>query len=343
MKKLSATQVAELTGGTVINESNIEVNSVSSLKLAGPEQLSFLGNNKYIPQVKSSKAGIILIPSDYEPEDDKCYVVCENASAAFSVIVETFAPDPISFPPGIHPDASVADDAVVGENCHIGANAVIESKAVIGSGTVIAAGSVVGHEAKIGENCHLHPNVTIRERCIVGNRCIIHSNTAIGSDGFGFIPGKDGHKKIPQVGIVVLEDDVEIGSSVCVDRARFGVTRIGQGTKIDNLVQIAHNVEVGAHCFIVSQAGIAGSTSIGNFVIMAAQAGIAGHLDVGDGVVMAGRAGVTKDIEPGSKIFGFPAVPKREFIKQGLTYKKVERLENELAELKKQLEELKKD
>ena len=337
MKELSCTQAAELVQGSVINPCDNTVNSVASLSEAEAFQLSFLGNTKYSPQVTTSKAGIILIPEDFEPEDSKCYIACKNPSAAFSVIVDFFAPEPIQFPAGIHPSAAVAEDAEIGEGVHIGANAVIESKAVIGKNSVIAAGVVVGHEAVIGENCHLHPNCTLRERCKIGNRCIIHSSTAIGSDGFGFIPGKDGHKKIPQVGIVELEDDVEIGSCVCVDRARFGTTKIGRGTKIDNLVQIAHNVEVGAHCFIVSQAGIAGSTKIGNFVIMAAQAGIAGHLTVGDGVTMAGRAGVTKDIEPGSKIFGFPAVPKREFIRQSLTYKKVEKLEQELAELKKRL------
>jgi UDP-3-O-[3-hydroxymyristoyl] glucosamine N-acyltransferase len=339
MSELTCTQVAQLTGGKILNPSTLTVGAVASLEIAQENQLSFLGNSKYAPQVKDSSAGITIIPDDYQPEDDKCYIVCENPSAAFSIIIDAFAPEPINFEPGIHPDASVAEDANIGTNCHIGPNAVVLGGATIGDNTVISAGTVIGHEAQIGSNCLFHPNVTIRERCEVGNRVIIHSNTAIGSDGFGFIPGAGGHKKIPQVGIVVLEDDVEIGSSVCIDRARFGKTRIGTGTKIDNLVQIAHNVEVGAHCFIVSQAGIAGSSKLGNYVIMAAQAGIAGHISVGDGVTMAGRAGVTKDIEPGSKIFGFPAVPKREFIKQNLTYKKVERLENELKEMKKMIEE----
>jgi UDP-3-O-[3-hydroxymyristoyl] glucosamine N-acyltransferase len=343
MDKLSCTQIAEMTGGKVLNNCDIVVSSVASLEDATETQLSFLGNSKYSPQVPTSNAGIIIIPEDYRPEDDKCYIVCQNPSAGFSTIIDTFAPAPIEFQPGVHPNASIAKDATIGENCHIGANAVIESMATIGANTIIAAGTVVGHEVSIGENCHLHPNVTIRERCIIGNRCIIHSATAIGSDGFGFIPGSNGHKKIPQVGNVVLEDDVEVGSCVCIDRARFGKTKIGQGTKIDNLVQIAHNVEIGAHCFIVSQSGIAGSTKLGDFVIMAAQAGIAGHINVGNGVTMAGRAGVTKDIADGSKVFGFPAVSKREFIKQGLAYKKVERLENDLAELKKQINELKND
>ena len=341
MKQLSCQEIAELTGGNLLNPTEKKISSVASLLEAADSQLSFLGNDKYAPQVKESKAGVILIPSNYEPEDDKCYIVCENASAAFSQIIDIFAPEPINFEPGIHPNASVAEDAEIGEGCHIAANATVLSGAKIGKNTVICSGTVVGYEAVVGEDCLFHPNVTIRERCEIGNRVIIHSSTAIGSDGFGFIPGAQGHKKIPQVGIVVLEDDVEIGSCVCIDRARFGKTRIGTGTKIDNLVQIAHNVEIGAHCFIVSQSGIAGSSKLGNFVIVAAQAGITGHVEVGDGVTMAGRAGVTKDIAPGQKVFGFPAVSKKEFVMQNLRIKKIERMEKELKELKKQIEELK--
>ena len=343
MKQLSCQQIAELTGGTLVNPHDKLITSVASLLEATENQLSFLGNDKYIPQVTVSKAGIVLIPDNYQPEDDKCYIICKNASAAFSQVIDIFAPEPIKYKAGIHPNASVAESATVGSNCHIGANAVILDGAVIGDNTVICAGTVIGHEAVIGSDCLFHPNVTIRERCIVGNRVIIHSNTAIGSDGFGFIPGAGGHKKIPQVGIVVLEDDVEIGSSVCIDRARFGKTRIGTGTKIDNLVQIAHNVEIGAHCFIVSQSGIAGSSKLGNFVIVAAQAGITGHVEVGDGVTMAGRAGVTKDIAPGSKVFGFPAVSKKEFVMQNLRIKKIEKMEKELKEMKKLIEGLSKE
>lgn len=340
MKKLSCQEIAELTGGKLLNPTENEISSVASLLEATENQLSFLGNDKYIPQIKDSKAGVILIPDNYTPEDDKCYIVCQNASSAFSQVIDIFAPEPIKYAPGIHPTASIAEDAEIGEGCHIAANATVLGGAKIGANTVICSGTVIGHEAQIGSDCLLHPNVTVRERCILGDRVIIHSSTAIGSDGFGFIPGARGHKKIPQVGIVVLEDDVEVGSCVCIDRARFGKTRIGTGTKIDNLVQIAHNVEIGAHCFIVSQSGIAGSSKLGNFVIVAAQAGITGHVEVGDGVTMAGRAGVTKDIEAGQKVFGFPAVSKKEFVMQNLRIKKIERMEKELKELKKQIEEL---
>ncbi|MCM8534682.1 MAG: UDP-3-O-(3-hydroxymyristoyl)glucosamine N-acyltransferase [Lentisphaeraceae bacterium] len=341
MKQLSSSEVAQLVKGELLGSSqNVSIVAVASLEDADGTQLSFLGNDKYAPQVKESKAGIVLIPSDYTIEDDKCYIKCDNPSAAFSLIIDHFAPEPVTFEPGVHPSAVVHPSATIADGAHIGPNAVISKDVKVGKNSVICAGVVISEKAEVGEDCLLHPNVTIRERCLIGNRCIIHSSTAIGSDGFGFIPRKGGHKKIPQVGIVVLEDDVEVGSCVTIDRARFGKTKIGTGTKIDNLVQIAHNVEIGAHCFIVSQSGIAGSTTLGNYVIMAAQAGIAGHLQVGDGVTMMGRAGVTKDISPGQTIFGFPAVPKKQYIKQNLRIKKIERLEKELAEIKKQLSEL---
>ena len=340
MKLLSCSQVAEMVSGQLFGSIDSKVSAVASLQDATVSSLSFLGNDKYIPQVKESSAGIVLVPENYEIDDDKCYIKCKNASAAFSTIIDYFAPEPIQFEAGIHPSAVVDSTATIGENVHVGPNAVIGKDATIGDNTVVGACTVIGEEVTIGKDCLFHPNVTVRERCQIGDRCIIHSSSAIGSDGFGFIPGKNGHTKIPQVGIVVLEDDVEIGSCVTIDRARFGKTRIGNGTKIDNLVQIAHNVEIGSHCFIVSQSGIAGSSKLGNLVIMAAQAGMAGHLEVGDGVTIMGRAGITKDIPAGQTIFGFPAVPKKEFIKQNLRLKKVERLEKELANIKEQLKTL---
>ena len=341
MKQLSCSQIAEMVNGELIGHTDSLISAVASLEDAKATELSFLGNDKYAPQVKESSAGIVFIPENYEIEDKKCYIKCKNASAAFSAIIDFFAPEPIQFEAGVHPSAVIADSVELGENVHIGPNAVIGKSTKIGDNTVVGACTVIGEEAIIGNDCLFHPNVSIRERCEIGHRCIIHSGTAIGSDGFGFIPGKDGHKKIPQVGTVVLEDDVEIGSCVTIDRARFGKTRIGIGTKIDNLVQVAHNVEIGSHCFVVSQSGIAGSTKLGNFVIMAAQAGIAGHLEVGNGVTMMGRAGVTKDIPDGQTIFGFPAVPKKEFIKQNLKLKKIDKLEKLLKELKSEINSLK--
>ena len=340
MKQLSCSQVAEMVNGRLCGSTDSMISAVASLQDATDSDLSFLGNDKYIHQVKESSAGIILVPENYEIDDNKCYIKCKNASAAFSKIIDYFAPEPIQFEAGIHPSAVVDKTSTIGENVHVGPNTVIGKGSIIGDNTIIGACTVIGEEVSIGKGCLFHPNVTIRERCQIGNRCIIHSGTAIGSDGFGFIPGKNGHTKIPQVGIVVLEDDVEIGSCVTIDRARFGKTCIGNGTKIDNLVQVAHNVEIGSHCFVVSQSGIAGSSKLGNFVVMAAQAGMAGHLEVGDGVTIMGRAGITKDIPAGQTIFGFPAVPKKEFIKQNLRIKKVERLEKELADIKEKLKTL---
>ena len=317
----------------------ISSSEVSSLTEATTESVSFLGNKKYIDQVYPSKAAVILLPEGFDcPEDNKVYIACKNPSASFSKVIDYFAADPIEFPRTIHPLAYVASTAQIGENVHIGPHVTIEEGAVIGDNSVVASGSYVGHCAVLQDDVLIYPNVTIRERSEIGFRCIVHSGSSIGSDGFGFIPGANGHTKIPQVGIVVLEDDVEIGANSCVDRARFGKTIVGQGTKVDNLVQVAHNVKVGKHCFLVAQSGIAGSTTLGNGVIIAGQSAVAGHLIIGDGVTVSAKSGVTKDYRSKEVLFGTPAIPRKDFVAEKLAIKKVARLEKQLKELQKKLE-----
>jgi UDP-3-O-[3-hydroxymyristoyl] glucosamine N-acyltransferase len=204
---------------------------------------------------------------------------------------------------------------------------------VIGARSVIGAGCYIGHETKIGEDCLFHPNVTIRERCLLGNKVYIHSGAVIGSDGFGYIPGENGHTKIPQVGIVQIDDDVELGANVTVDRARFGRTWIKEGVKVDNIVHIAHNVIVGKYCFIVSQVGIAGSTELEDRVVAAGQVGIGGHLHIGAGAMLMGQSGVTKDIEPGATVIGSPAIPIKEQSLNNLYMKKLRKFEKRLKAL----------
>jgi len=213
----------------------------------------------------------------------------------------------------------VAEGVTLGADISIGAHAVIETGAVIGDRTVIGAGAFIGVETRIGEDSFIHPNTTIRERCVIGNRVTIHSGTVVGSDGFGYEQVNGKHVKIPQVGIVQIDDDVEIGANVAIDRARFGRTWIGEGTKIDNLVQIGHNVVIGKHAIIISQVGISGSTRVGNYAIIAGQAGLAGHINIGDHVVIGGQAGIAKDVPEKTAMLGSPAVPMREF-KEGLFY-----------------------
>jgi UDP-3-O-[3-hydroxymyristoyl] glucosamine N-acyltransferase len=209
----------------------------------------------------------------------------------------------------------------------------------VGENCIIGANTYFGHETVIGDNTLLYPNVTVRERCEIGKRVIIHSNTVIGSDGFGYIPGKEGHKKIPQVGIVAIHNDVELGSNVSIDRARFGATTIGEGTKIDNLVQVAHNVIIGKHCFIVSMVVFAGSVEIGDFVTIAGQAAISGHLQVGSGCTILGKAGVTRDLKPGEVVMGMPATSRKEFVSERMQIRKIVKLEQRLKDLESRFQD----
>lgn len=339
-------QLAELIGGRLVGHCPDKLTGVAALQDAGPTDVSFFANERYRDQVAASRAGVVLVPPDYEesPPAERAFIRCPDASEAFSRAVELFAPPPVVYPPGCDPRAVVGADATIATSAHIGPCAVVETGAHVGAHSVVAAGCYVGEDTRIGDHCLIYPNVTIRERCQIGNRVIIHSGATIGSDGFGFIPGADGHTKIPQVGSVRIDDDVEIGAQVAVDRARFGKTWIRRGAKIDNLVQVAHNVVIGEYAFVVAQTGISGSTRIGRSVTLAGQAGLAGHLEVGDRAIVMAQAGVSKDVPPGARIFGSPAVSLREFartqmqIKElGTLRKTVKALEKKLAQLEAQL------
>jgi len=344
VKTLTSQQIAELIGGQLIGPPDLTVNGVAALDAAGPDRVSFLGNPRYARQVLPSAAGVVLVPDSFEPEPPagRAWVVCADPSAAFATVVAEFAPPPIHFPPGIHPTAAVSSDASVAASAHVGANAVIGPGAIVGDRTVIGAGVVLGHETRVGADCLLHPNVTIRERCVLGDRVIIHPGTVVGSDGFGYISGPNGHRKIPQVGIVRIDDDVEIGACVAVDRARFGATWIKRGAKIDNLVQIAHNVVVGEGCLIVAQVGIAGSSHLGRGVVIAGQVGIAGHLELHDGATVMAQSGIGKDVPAGAVMFGSPAVTRKEYIRERAAIHGIPKLKQAIARLQQRLDELEK-
>jgi len=335
--KTTVRELATLLGGQIFGgDPETSIEGFASISEASTGDLTFYGNPKYLTALRACRASAALVPLDFSEEIPAILIKVQNPSIAFAKIVEAHAPKPIRFAPGIHATAVIAPDVQLGADVSIHAHVVIESGAKIGDRTVLCAGTYIGHNSQLGADCHLHPNVTIREESLIGNRVAIHSGTVIGSDGFGYEQASGKHVKIPQVGIVQIEDDVEIGANVTIDRARFGRTRIGEGTKIDNLVQIAHNVTVGKHCIIISQAGISGSTRLGNYVILAGQVGVAGHLAIGDQAVVAAQSGVSKSIPARETWFGYPAQPEKQ-AKRNLVH--VHKLEK-LYERVKQLEQL---
>jgi len=290
-----------------------EITGVASLQEARPGEITFFGNPRYLSQLRLSRASAVIVPIGFQEEISPVLLRVENPSVAFATVVAAFAPAEILPESGIHPSAVVHPKARIGANVSIGPLAIVSEGAEIGTGSAIGAGCFVGQEVKIGENCLLHANVTIRERCILGDRVILQPGAVIGACGFGYELRDGRHQKIPQTGIVEIENDVEIGANTTIDRARFGRTLISEGSKIDNLVQIAHNVQVGPHSIICSQVGISGSTRVGSYVILAGQVGLAGHLEIGDKAVLGAKAGVSKNVPPGSMLIGAPAKPMKEW------------------------------
>ncbi len=310
--KLSVEDILSLTGGKLLGTTpEISISGVATLSEACPSEVAFLGNEKYYQDYLHSKAGLILVPPSLpEYPAGRIYVEVENPSLAFNALVSHFMKATQSFTPGISPQAIIEDGVTLNaDKVRIAAGCIIERGASIGDGCDIGPGCIIGQGVTIGENCKLYARVTVRERCEIGSHVVIQPAAVIGSDGFGFLLNKEtgSYDTIDQVGIVVIGDHVDIGANTCIDRARFGRTIIGEGCKIDNLVQIGHNVRVGKHTIIVAQTGIAGSTTIGNYVTIAAQCGIAGHLSIGDQAIVGAKSGVISDLEAGKHYWGLPA------------------------------------
>lgn len=345
MKNISMTaaQIAEIVKGEIIGDAERTVTGVAGIKEAASHQLSFVGNRKYQELLTDAKAGIILVCADLAKAEkaDSTLIVCQNVDAAFAAVVAIYADEPPVYTPGIHPSAVVSPEAKLGSNVAICANAVIEAGAEIGDNTVIGAGCYIGHDAKIGANSLLYPNVTVMYRCIVGRKAVIHPGVVIGGDGFGFIPGPEGLIKVPQTGIVQIDDDVEIGANTTIDRARFGRTWIKSNVKIDNQVMIAHNVTIGESSILVAQCGIAGSSELGRGVILAAKAGVNGHITLGDGVKVAGTSGVLRSIPAGQTVVGAPAESQREFMARLALPGRFEKLSKKLTALQEEVAQLK--
>ncbi|MDO5472053.1 MAG: UDP-3-O-(3-hydroxymyristoyl)glucosamine N-acyltransferase [Akkermansia sp.] len=343
---LSLDEIVGLTGGKILNPApEISVSGVATLAEACPGEISFLGNEKYFKDFLGTKASVVLVPPSLpEYPENVIFVEVENPSLAFNAIVGFFMKAANDFTPGVSPAAMVDPTARLNpDKVRIAPGVVIEAGAEIGDGCDIGPGCVIGKSAVLGEKCKLHPNVVVRERCVLGKEVVIQPGAVIGSDGFGFLLNKETgrYETVDQVGIVVIEDNVDIGANTTIDRARFGRTIIGEGTKIDNLVQIGHNVVVGKHTVIVSQCGIAGSTHIGDYVTVAAQAGVAGHLKIGDKAVLAARTGVMSDLEGGKVYWGSPASLFTDARRQYAAIRKLPEAMKEMANLKKQAEEIK--
>ena len=301
-------ELAEILGGEVIGDPAVEIHGVAGIREAQAGDITFLANARYESYLLDTRASAVICARDAGGGPVPILKV-DNPYLAFQRIVRVFRPDAHRPAPGTHVSAVVSDSAVLGEAVSIGPRCVIEGGARIGPRTVLMAGCYVGEGSSIGEDTYFYPNVTLREECHVGHRCIVHPGVVIGSDGFGFAFDAGRYHKVPQVGNVIVSDDVEIGANTTIDRATTDSTRIGAGTKIDNLVQIGHNVVVGEHCIIVSQVGISGSVKLEDYVTIGGQAGIAGHITVGRRATIGGKSGVTKSVAEDAIVSGFPAMP----------------------------------
>ena len=338
--QITVHELAALVGGQFANEADGSrpIRGFAAIGEAGEGDVTFFGNARYLPELKATRATAALVPADFAESISAVAVRVENPSLAFAHLLARFAPPPIRFAPGVHPSAVIGAGVELGEGVSLQPCVVIEDGARIGPGTVIGAHGYVGHGASIGAGCHFAPRVTVGAHCVVGSRVLIHSGSVLGSDGFGFEFSGGRHVKIPQTGIVQVDDDVEIGANVAIDRARFGRTWIGEGTKIDNLVHIAHNVVVGKHCLILGQVGISGSTRLGNYVTLAGQVGLVGHIQIADEVIVGAKAGITKSIGEKGIWWGSPVASPIQEAKEDLArvrrlpklYDRVKRLEQML-------------
>ncbi len=346
MNLLEICQCVEVPLPAGAPELSTPITGASSIEDAGPGDVVFFEHPKYLRALRTTKAGVALVPLDFAEEVAPVLVRVARPSVAFGRLLERLRPaEAAKVKPGIHPTAVVAEDAQIDPTASVQALAVIESGVRIGPRSVIGAQVFVGRDAQVGADCLLHPLVMVAEGSVLGDRVIIQSGAVIGSDGFGFHSGDGTHRKVPQIGTVQIDDDVEIGACTTIDRARFGRTWIQAGTKVDNLVQIAHNVVIGPHCLIVAQTGISGSTRLGHHVILAGQVGVVGHVNVGDHVLVTAKGGITKDTPPGQQLMGSFGLPRKEATELVAHYRrlpktvaKLKALEAEVAALRKKIE-----
>lgn len=332
--------IASLIGGRVVGDGSVVIAGVASLESAGPTDITFIDSEHHADKGVQSSAGCLIVPETVA-SDVKPLIQVRHPKLAFAKAIELFHPRKRPAP-GVHPSAVIADGVTLGEEVSIGPHVVIESGVRVGRRSIIGAGVYIGENCVIGEDCTLYPNVTLYAHVSLGARVIVHAGSVLGSDGFGYVNVDGVYHKFPQVGRLIVEDDVEIGSNVSVDRGTLDVTVIKRGTKIDNLTQVAHNVFIGEHCVLAAQVGIAGSSRIESRAVIGGQAGFGDHVTIGAGAVIGGQAGILpgKHIRPGEFVWGTPARPMSEFKSQYAHLARLPQLRSEVQELKRQIEEL---
>lgn len=329
--------IQQHVGGELAGDANVVVQAVNSLDLAVTGEISFAENDKYLAQAQQSEASILIVPTTFPELAGKNVLKVDKPKEIFIGIMMLFDKSELHFS-GIHSSAVIADKQVdIGNNVAIAAHVCIQNNVRIGAGTAIDSNTHIGHDVVIGEDCRIGPNVSILANVTLGNNVVIHSGTVLGGDGFGYFWDGQQQKKVPQLGGVLIEDDVEIGCNVCVDRATFGMTRIGKGTKIDNLVQIAHNNDIGEHCIIVSHVGLSGSVTLGKRVTLAGQVGIADHITMGDGSTAAARTGISKDVQPNQVVWGAPNRPIKQVMREMASIPKLPALLGQVKNILKRL------
>ncbi|MDR2809860.1 MAG: UDP-3-O-(3-hydroxymyristoyl)glucosamine N-acyltransferase [Tannerellaceae bacterium] len=342
--EFTAQQIADILNGTVDGNPDVMVNNFSKIEEGTPHSLTFLANPKYEHYIYHTEAGIILVNQDFTPSAPlkNTLVRVPNAYAALAVLLEMTEKQKKE-KEGIDSTAFIHPTAHTGQGCYIGTFACIAENARIGDNCKIYPYAYVGDNVVIGNNCILYPHVAIYEGCVIGNHCILHAGCVIGSDGFGFAPEGEQYKKIPQLGNVILEDNVEIGANTTVDRAVMGATIVHKGAKLDNLVQIAHNVEVGEHTVIAAQAGVSGSVKIGKHCRFGGQSGLAGHIGVGDHVSIGAQAGILSHLEEGRTVLGSPAIDAKAFMRSSVIFSRLPDMYRTVDKLQREVEQLKKE
>ena len=340
--EFSAKQIAALVQGEIVGDENATVHTFAKIEEGVPGALSFLSNPKYTPYIYETKSSIVLVNKDFIPEQpiNATLIKVNNAYESLAKLMTLYEQ---SHPKrvGIDPLAYVAPTAQIGKDVYLAPFACVGDGAIVGDGTELHPHATVGRNAKVGANCILYAHATVYHDCIVGNNCIMHAGSVVGADGFGFAPTPDGYEKIPQIGIAILEDNVEIGANTCIDRATMGATIIHKGVKLDNLVQIAHNVEVGANTVMASQVGVAGSTKVGEWCMFGGQVGVAGHITIGDKVNLGAQSGAPGSIKANQQLIGTPPMEMKPYFKSQAVFRKLPDMYKEIDALRKELNELK--